>query len=194
MLCDSDLRDSNLSGCDLRGSDLRDCNLSDSDLSDSDLRDSDLRIANLYSSDLRGSNLRGSNLSDSDLRDCNLSDSDLRDCDLSDSDLRGAIGLPVAPVVQRIDAAILAALEAGGRLVMNSWHTCATTHCRAGWAITLAGDAGRKLEAQTTSYLAGRLIYEASRPGVPCPDFYAENDKALADIRRCAAEQTKDDQ
>jgi hypothetical protein len=189
MLCDSDLRDSNLRDSDLRDSDLRDCNLSDCDL----------RRANLYSSNLRGSNLSDSDLSDCNLSDCDLSDSDLRDCNLRDcnlrsSDLRGAIGLPVAPVVQRIDAAILAALEAGGTLAMDTWHTCETTHCRAGWAITLAGDAGRKLEAQTTPYLAGRLIYEASRPGVPCPDFFAENDKALADIRRCAAEQTKDDQ
>ena len=36
----------------------------------------------------------------------------------------------------------LKAIEDGGKLDMSTWHRCGTTHCRAGWAITLAGAAG----------------------------------------------------
>jgi hypothetical protein len=74
---------------------------------------------------------------------------------------------------------------------MHSYHgedDCGTTHCRAGWAIHLAGREGYDLERRTSSYLAGRLIYEASRPGVACPNFFAPNEDAMADLRKCAAE------
>ena len=37
--------------------------------------------------------------------------------------------------------------------------------------------------------MAGTLIYHALRSGQPAPHFFAPNDKALADIRKCAAEQ-----
>ncbi len=93
--------------------------------------------------------------------------------------------LPV-PIVPEIDSAILAALESGGRLEMYSYHQCETTHCRAGWAVTLAGDAGKALEMECGSWLAGALIYQASRPGQRIPDFYAKDQDALADIRECA--------
>jgi hypothetical protein len=34
------------------------------------------------------------------------------------------------------------------------------------------------------------MIYAASRPGVGIPDFFATNEVAMADLRKCAAEQT----
>jgi hypothetical protein len=68
---------------------------------------------------------------------------------------------------------------------MASWHACATTHCRAGWAITLAGEAGAKLEAHVGPSAAGALIYQASAGYVP--NFYATDAEALADIRAHAA-------
>ena len=128
-------------------------------------------------------NLRGADLRGADLRGANLSEANPRGADLS-----GAYwGVPI-PTVPHLDAAILDAIgEDPTRLNMRNWHTCETTHCRAGWAVTLAGDAGRALEAKTSPYLAGRLIYEASRPGVPCPNFFASDDDALADITRCAS-------
>ena len=127
---------------------------------------------------------RKSNLSDANLSDANLSGADLSWADLSRADLSRA-DLPSVPVVPELDAAILAAVEAGGELDMHDWHTCATTHCRAGWAITLAGDAGAALEAQYGPNVAGALIYHASAGYVP--DFYASNEDALADMRRRAA-------
>jgi hypothetical protein len=68
---------------------------------------------------------------------------------------------------------------------MDSWHTCETTHCRAGWAITLAGGPGKKLEKDYGPENAGRMIYLASTGRVP--HFFATNERALEDIRACAA-------
>ena len=71
---------------------------------------------------------------------------------------------------------------------MSDWHTCKTTHCRAGWAVTLAGEAGATLEAKVGPAVAGTLIYAASRPGKPIPDFYCGDEAAMADLRASAAE------
>jgi hypothetical protein len=92
---------------------------------------------------------------------------------------------PDVPVVPDLDARILAALEAGGTLDMQSWHTCETTHCRAGWAIHLAGAAGKAIEARLGSQRAGAEIYRASTGRVP--HFFATTERALADIRDRAA-------
>ena len=87
------------------------------------------------------------------------------------------------PLVDDLDQRMLGAVESGA-LDMRNWH-CGTTHCRAGWAITFAGDDGKKLESLVGPETAGRLIYEAST-GRIAPDFYASNEDAIADIRRCA--------
>jgi hypothetical protein len=71
---------------------------------------------------------------------------------------------------------------------MGRWHSCSTTHCRAGWAIHLAGEAGYALERVYGSEVAGTIIYQRSRPGQCVPDFYATKEEALEDLRRCAAE------
>jgi hypothetical protein len=67
---------------------------------------------------------------------------------------------------------------------MGSWHSCATTHCRAGWAITLAGEDGANLERQVGPSAAGALIYHASAGYVP--DFHASNKDAMEDIKKRA--------
>ena len=159
---------------------------SGANLSDADLSDADLSGADLSGADLSGANLSGADLSGADLRRANLSGADLSGADLSGANLSGA-DLDAIPIVPSIDAAILAAIEAGGALEMGQWHTCQTTHCRAGWAITLAGEDGAKLEASIGSAAAGSLIYAASRPGKRVPDFYASNDDAMDDIRASAA-------
>ncbi|MEO6326238.1 MAG: hypothetical protein ABIT01_13325, partial [Thermoanaerobaculia bacterium] len=117
--------------------------------------------------------------------------------------------------IPNIDARILAAVEAeNARLAtipnlagdptsfdMSTWHDgiytlndaglkttqCGTTHCRAGWAVTLAGEAGKKLEERVGTGTAGAIIYAVSRPGKPVPDFYGGTADALADINACAA-------
>ena len=100
-------------------------------------------------------------------------------------------------VVPNIDAAILASLAAHANtngLDMGSWHGescdetnwCNTTHCRAGYAICLAGKAGFELERKVGPEVAGQMIYAASRPDKPLPDFHTNTETALADIRACA--------
>ena len=73
---------------------------------------------------------------------------------------------------------------------MDSWHTCETTHCMAGWAIHLAGEAGYALEKKVGSHRAGQLIFDRSTQS--CPHFYAPNARALEDLRRRAGQEQAD--
>jgi uncharacterized protein YjbI with pentapeptide repeats len=180
------LRRADLSGCNLSGCNLSGCNLSLSDLRRSNLSGANLSGANLSGANLSGANLSGADLSGADLLGANLSGANLSGANLSGADLRGA---EIVPVVPRIDAAILERIESGGVLDMKTWHTCETTHCRAGWAVTLAGEAGKELEDKIGTSAAAALIYTASRPGERVPDWYASNEDALADIRLHAAKQ-----
>ena len=143
------------------------------DLSWANLRDANLRDANLSGADLSGANLRWADLSGADLSEANL-----RDANLSWADLRGAIGLPD---IQKfaLDAAVAAACAAPNSLEMGSWHTCETTHCRAGWAVVLHPQ-GRELEEKYGTSASGALIYNACSGYVP--DFYASNEDAMKDI------------
>jgi len=73
---------------------------------------------------------------------------------------------------------------------MGNWHICETTHCRAGWITTLAGEAGKALEEATTTEFAAMQIYKASSAIRVSPvRFYETNEVAMADIRRCAEEE-----
>jgi hypothetical protein len=142
--------------------------------------------ADLQGANLRWFNLRGACLADAIMTGADLSGANLKDADLSCANLKGAVGLPDAPVVPDIDAAILAAIETpGNALNMPRWHTCETTHCRAGWAIVLAGEAGRDLELALGPNAAAALIYAASGSH-PVPDWHASNAQALADLRKRA--------
>ena len=71
---------------------------------------------------------------------------------------------------------------------MEVWHTCEKKHCRAGWIVALAGEAGRKLESRFGTLLAAMKIYDASDANFkinPCR-FFDSNKDALADMRRLA--------
>ena len=71
---------------------------------------------------------------------------------------------------------------------MNDWHTCNTTHCRGGWVVHLAGEAGYALERFHNTALAAQLIYRESSPDMPVspPRFYESNPVAMADMKRLA--------
>jgi hypothetical protein len=184
-------------GADLYGANLRDANLYGADLYGAYLRD-----ANLYGANLRGANLRDANLSGAYLRDANLSGANLRDAKnaeyaialtriLPDGDLGAHLSgakYESVPRVPKLDAKILKLIESGeGSLDMSQWHSCETTHCRAGWAVHLAGKDGYELERKLGSTAAaGALIYHRSTGRVP--DFYASDEDALADLVACAAD------
>jgi len=112
-----------------------------------------------------------------------LAGADLRRANLAGADLRRAVLPDSIPVVPNIDAEILAAVAtANAALDMLSWHLCETTHCRAGWAVHLAGDAGKALESKIGPSAAGALIYAASGSH-PVPDWHTSNAEAMADMR-----------
>lgn len=75
---------------------------------------------------------------------------------------------------------------------MGNWHTCETTHCRAGWVVHLAGEKGHALENATSTAFAAMQIYKHSSDIHVGPNqFFSSNDEALADMRRCAEEEAK---
>ena len=75
---------------------------------------------------------------------------------------------------------------------MGSWHTCETTHCRAGWVVHLAGEEGKKLEKMTSTLFAAMQIYkESSDIEVYCPRFFDTNEKAMEDIKKCAQKEAR---
>lgn len=111
--------------------------------------------------------------------------------DLSDAVLRGAVlrdaVLRGAPKIENIHRAVYEAASKEGALNMSDWHTCETTHCRAGWVVHLAGAEGRALEKKMGTPAAATLIYLASDPTLErVPDFYCGNAAALDDMRRLA--------
>jgi hypothetical protein len=121
------------------------------------------------------------------LSGANLSGAVLRDADLRDANLRGANGLPSIP---KIHQAIYEAASKPYALKMDDWHSCETTHCRAGWVIALAGSGGKALEWALGTPTAAALIYQRSDPTLKrIPDFYCSNEVALADMKRLAEEE-----
>ena len=69
---------------------------------------------------------------------------------------------------------------------MGAWHKCEKTHCRAGWAVAVAGEEGRKLERFFNTELAAMLIYRAAGYQINPARFYDDNEAALADMKRLA--------
>jgi uncharacterized protein YjbI with pentapeptide repeats len=209
-LAGADLAGANLAGAYLAGADLARAYLAGANLADAYLAGADLARAYLADANLAGADLTGANLADADLADAYLADADLADaknvpaCTAAVNPSEPYERKPTAerraehvqryrernpdvPVVQGLDAKILGVIDSGkGKLNMSTWHTCKTTHCRAGWAITLAGEAGLALEAKYGPQRAGTMIYRASTGFVP--HFFASDERALEDIRACATE------
>jgi hypothetical protein len=69
---------------------------------------------------------------------------------------------------------------------MNTWHTCNTTHSRAGWIVHLAGEAGYELERKTSPLFAAQQIYKASEFEISPCRFFDSNEKALEDMKKLA--------
>ena len=150
----------------------------------------DLRGADLTGAVLRGAVLTDAVLTGADLTDADLRGADLTDAVLTDADLRGAVltdaVLRGVPKIENIHSAVFEMASAPGALDMGQWH-CGTSHCRAGWVVTLAGGEGKALESRVGTPAAAALIYLASDPTLErIPDFYCGNELALADMKRLA--------
>jgi len=95
----------------------------------------------------------------------------------------------IIPVVENLHAKIYAAATVTPEsLDMSNVHGCSTTHCRAGWAVHLAGDAGYALEKRFGWELAAMKIYDASCPGYEISPvrFHDSDEDALADMKKLA--------
>jgi len=203
----------NLAGANLEGANLGHANLADANLAGANLWHAYLAGAYLAGAYLADANLAGANLAGANLADAYLADAYLADArhvpqgvtatdppepyrrpstpaDYASIAERYRQRHPEVPVVPNLDRQILDRIErSGSSLDMADWHTCETTHCRAGWAIALAGEDGRRLEAERGPFYAGAAIYRASTGRVP--HFFASNSEALEDLRARAAEQTE---
>ena len=166
---------------DFYSTDLYHANLRYAKLAEASLQGADLRYAGLRDADLRGADLRGA-----DLRGADLRGADLEGVTFSLAKLKGA-KLPYdAPAVPGIHQQLADAVNENN-LDMEVWH-CGTTHCRAGWVVTLAGEAGRELEEKIGTSAAAALIYMASDPDLEqIPNWTASDEDALADIQAMAA-------
>ena len=137
--------------------------------------------ADLIGADLSHAYLIGADLIDANLIGANISGANLSGAYLSHADLSHA------PIIENIHQNVFAAASQDGAFDMSDWHTCETTHCRAGWAITLAGDAGKALEDKIGPAAAAAAIYIASDPKLErIPDFHCSNETAMADMKRLA--------
>jgi hypothetical protein len=197
-LAGANLADANLAGAYLAGAYLAGANLAGAYLAGANLAD-----ANLADAYLAGAYLAGAYLADA--RNLPAGERDGQPADPPEPYVRATTDEerraraqkrmeryrtrnPNVPVVPALDHQIAELIDTGrGKLDMGAWHTCETTHCRAGWAITLAGAEGKKLEEQHGPHLAGRMIYLASTGRAP--HFFAGDAAALEDIRARAAEQ-----
>jgi len=196
-----DLRNADFRNADLGSANLRNANLSGADFSGACLANADLADADLFDVNLSGANLSGVNLADANLKGADLTDAKLTGAKLSWTILTNVLltpeqlaqlGLQI-PRVTDLDRKVLAAVTSeGGRLDMAGWHdsdsdqpACGSTHCRAGWAIHLSGEAGYALEDKVGPGVAGALIYLSSTQR-PVPHFGVSTEEALADIQRCA--------
>jgi hypothetical protein len=90
-------------------------------------------------------------------------------------------------VIENIHQKVLEAVSQPNALNMGDWHTCDTTHCRAGWVEVLAGEAGKELSRRTSTLFAGMQIYAASSDIEVSPvRFFESNEVAMADMKACA--------
>jgi len=101
-------------------------------------------------------------------------------------DTKGGFVPLVVPVIADIHRVIYEAASAPEALHMSDWHSCGTTHCRAGWAVHLAGEEGYALEHFHGTALAAQLIYDASGHPISPVRFFDSNEDALADMKRLA--------
>jgi uncharacterized protein YjbI with pentapeptide repeats len=181
----ADLSGADLSGADLSGADLSGADLSDATLRCANLRGADLSDATLSDATLSCATLRGADLSGATLSGADLSGATLRGADLSDATLRGALN--GVPKIKNIHKSVYEAASKPNALDMSSWHSCETTHCRAGWVIALTGEAGYAMEHCLGTPAAAALIYMASDSKLEkIPNFYADNESSLADMKRLA--------
>ena len=188
----ADMREAFLVNAVMRGANMRGANMSGACLYQADMFGANMRYANMRDADMGGANMRGvdmrgASMRGANMRNTNFAGANMRGVDMRGASMRGAILPEGIPTIKYIHQKIYAAASQPGALNMKNWHACETTHCRAGWVIVLAGEAGKSLEKELGTPVAAALIYYASDPALEkVPDFYEGKAAALADMRRLA--------
>jgi hypothetical protein len=176
-----------------QGADLKGAYLEGADLEGADLKGADLKWADLKGAYLKGAYLEGADLKGAYLKGACLEGADLKGAYLEGADLKGAIqgGKKLdIPTLEKPYTQILSAIKGeGNSLDMRDWHTCETTHCIGGWVTHLAGEKGKALESFVGPLAAATLILK--RSGTRIPNYFAENEKAMAFVEKMAAEEAK---
>ena len=122
----------------------------------------------------------------SDCSDCSYC-SDCRGCSNKKGDETNKV---IIPKIENIHQKVFEAASKENALDMAKWHTCETTHCRAGWVVFLAGEEGKKLEVRFDTPLAASMIYRESSPiKVRMNDFFDRNQEAMEKMRKAAEEE-----
>ena len=135
--------------------------------------------ANLTEADLTEADLTEANLTCVNLTEVNLTCANLTEVNLTWADW--------VPKIKNIHQTVYEAASKPKALEMADWHTCETTHCRAGWVVHLAGNAGRVMEGVYGTGSAAALIYMVSDPSMKrVPNWTDTNENALADMKRLA--------
>ena len=164
---------------DLTRADLTCANLTEANLTEANLTEADLTWANLTWANLTCANLTEANLTRADLTCANLTRANLTWANLTWADW--------VPKIKNIHQTVYEAASKPKALEMADWHTCETTHCRAGWVVHLAGNAGRVMEGVYGTGSAAALIYMVSDPSMKrVPNWTDTNENALADMKRLA--------
>jgi len=179
-----------LDGASLDGASLDGASLDGASLVGALLRNASLVGASLDGASLVGALLRNASLDGASLRNALLDGASLDGASLRNASLDGAKIADYSVRIDNIHQAVYAAASQEGALNMRNWHTCETTHCRAGWVVALAGEDGRALEFAMGTPAAAAIIYIASDPKLErVPDFYCSNEAALADMKRLAEQE-----
>lgn len=112
--------------------------------------------------------------------------SDCSDCRGCSGEKDAEKGFGEVPKIDNIHQVLLEAVSKEGALNMDDWHSCETTHCRAGWVVHLAGEAGYALEKKTSPLFAAMQIYKASGYQISPCRFFDGNQEVMEDMRRLA--------
>ena len=185
----ADLTRADLTLADLTRADLTCANLTRADLTRANLTEANLTEANLTEADLTWANLTWANLTCANLTEANLTRADLTCANLTRANLTWAnlTWADWVPKIKNIHQTVYEAASKPKALEMADWHTCETTHCRAGWVVHLAGNAGRVMEGVYGTGSAAALIYMVSDPSMKrVPNWTDTNENALADMKRLA--------
>jgi hypothetical protein len=101
--------------------------------------------------------------------------------------VRCGASLVGVPKIENIHQAVYQAASRPSALDGALPHSCETTHSWAGWTVVLAGETGAALESFFGTGYAASLIYLKSDPQIgKFPDFHADNDNALEDMKQLA--------